>query len=283
MLLQPLKTVFSDNRGQAKPEELNHMDIVACYKWVLDEQDIKIVPGSLLLDTSRAKGKISDYDKNVIEEAVLQAEKDDTVTVTALTFGNAKAKQSLKDALSRGPVKGYWVNDVAADIADGFVTANVLTAALKKIGTYDLILFGEGSSDAYGQQVGPRVAALLGIPVVTFVTKLEISEGKVMATRKIGDCTEDVTVNLPAVITLLPEVCKPRIPGLKQVLGASKKPVQEFKLVDLDLAAENTLPKNKIKSIQGYAMDRKNEIYTDGTVDEKVNTLIASLTKEGLL
>ena len=82
------------------------MNIVACYKWVLDEQDIKVVPGSLSLDMSRAKGKISEYDKNVIEEAVLQAEKH-AATVTALTFGNSKAKQSLKDALSRGPAKGF--------------------------------------------------------------------------------------------------------------------------------------------------------------------------------
>jgi Electron transfer flavoprotein, beta subunit len=258
------------------------MNIVACYKWVLDEQDIKVVPGSLSLDMSRAKGKISEYDKNVIEEAVLQAEKH-AATVTALTFGNSKAKQSLKDALSRGPAKGFWVNDAAADIADGFVTANVLTAAVKKIGEYDLILFGEGSSDVYGQQVGPRVAALLGIPVVTFATKIEVADGKVTATRKLGDCTEDVTVTLPAVITLLPEVNKPRIPGLKQVLGASKKPVEELSLAALGLEKEAVAPKNKIKSIRGYAMDRKNEIYAAGTTEEKVAALVSSLTKEGLL
>lgn len=259
------------------------MNIIACYKWVLDEQDIKIVPGSLLLDMSRAKGKISEYDKMVIEEAVLQADKQENATVTSLTFGNSKVKQSLKDALSRGPGKGYWVNDAAADIADGFVTANVLTAALKKIGACDLIMFGEGSADVYGQQVGPRVAAMLGIPVLTFVAKLKIADGRVTATRKIGDCTEDVTATLPAVVTLLPEINKPRIPGLKQVLGAGKKPVQEFKLSDLGLTEKEVTPKNKVKSIRGYLMDRKNEIHKDGTAEEKVSALLSDLTKEGLL
>lgn len=258
------------------------MNIIACYKWVLDEQDIKITPGSLALDTSKAKAKISEYDRNAIEEAVLQADKIGA-TVTSLTFGNSKAKQSLKDALSRGPATGYWVNDAAADIADGYVTANVLTAAIKKIGEYDLVLFGEGSSDTYGQQVGPRVATLLGIPVITFVSEIEISGNEVIATRKMGNCIEKLSVQLPAVITVLPEINKPRIPSLKQVLGASKKPTQELKVADLGLSEDDLKPRNSVKALKGFVMNRKNEIYKEGSAEEKVNALVASLTKEGLL
>jgi electron transfer flavoprotein beta subunit len=257
-------------------------NIIACYKWVLDEQDIKINPGNLALDTSRAKYKISEYDRNALEEAVLQAEKGGA-SVASLTFGTSAAKQSLKDALSRGPEKAYWVNDAAAATADGFVTANVLAAALKKIGAYDVILCGEGSADIYGQQVGPRVATLLGIPAITFVTEIKIEGNKVTATRKIGDCTEDVTAEFPVVITVLPEINKPRIPSLKQVLGAAKKPVTEWKLADLGLAAEELAPKNKIKSIKGFVMSRKNILYKEGTPAENVAGLVASLAKEGVL
>ena len=148
-------------------------NIIACYKWVLDEQDIKINPGNLALDTSRAKRKISEYDRNAIEEAVIQAEKC-SASVASLTFGDSAAKQSLKDALSRGPEKAYWVNDNAAQTADGFVTANVLAAALRKIENYDIIICGEGSADSYGQQVGPRLATLLGIPAITFVSEMKL-------------------------------------------------------------------------------------------------------------
>ena len=102
--------------------------LLVCYKWVLDEQDIKIA-GDLSLDTGRAKYKISDYDKNAIEEGALLAEKHG-VGVEALTFGTAAAKQSLKDALSRGLDKVYWIGDEAGVQADAFVTANVLAAAI---------------------------------------------------------------------------------------------------------------------------------------------------------
>ena len=258
------------------------LNIIALYKWVLDEQDIKINLGNLSLDFSRAKCKISDYDRNAIEEAVLQADKCGG-TITGLTFGTSTAKLSLKDMLSRGPEKAYWVNDPVAEKADAFVTANILAAALRKIGDYDIILCGEGAADTYAQQVGPRVATLLGIPAITFVAEMAIEGNKVTATRKIGNCTEIVTAEFPVVITVLPEINKPRIPSLKQVLGASKKPVTEWKVADLGLAAEETTPKNSVKSIKGFVMSRKNVIYKDGSPAENVASLVASLTKEGVL
>lgn len=257
-------------------------NIVACYKWVLDEQDIRINPGNLSLDISRAKSKISDYDRNAIEEAVLLADKHGG-SVTALTFGIGAVKQSLKDALSRGPEKVFWVSDDAADKADAYVTANVLAAALKKIGSYDIIICGEGSADTYSQQVGPRIAALLGIPAITFVSEVTVEGNKVVAVRKLGNCTETAIAEFPVVISVLPEINKPRIPSLKQVLGAAKKPATAWKISDLNLNVNEVTPKNTVKLVKGYTMSRKNIIYKDGSAAEKAAKLAASLQKEGVL
>jgi len=254
--------------------------LLVCYKWVLDEQDIKIA-GDLSLDTGRAKYKISDYDKNAIEEGALLAEKHG-VSVEALTFGTASVKQSLKDALSRGLDKVYWIGDAASEQADAFVTANVLTAAIKKLGQYDLILCGEGSSDSYNQQTAPRLAALLGIPAITFVQKLTMADGQVVATRKLGDCIEEITVVGPAVISVLPEINKPRIPGLKQVMAASKKPSEEVKISDLGIAAEELSPKVRSLALKGYVMDRKKVIFKEANQADNVAKLVASLAQEGL-
>ncbi|MDF2873755.1 MAG: fixA [Sporomusa sp.] len=254
--------------------------LLVCYKWVLDEQDIKIT-GDLSLDTSRAKYKISDYDKNAIEAGALLAEQHG-VSVEALTFGTAAAKQSLKDALSRGLDKVYWIGDAVAEQADAFVTANVLAAAIKKAGQFDLILCGEGSADSYSQQTAPRLAALLGIPAITFVQQLTVTDGQVTATRKLGDCTEEVTVTGPAVISVLPEINKPRIPGLKQVMGAAKKPSEELAVADLGLAAEALAPKVRSLSVKGYVMDRKKVIFKEADQADNVAKLVASLAQAGL-
>ena len=148
--------------------------------------------------------------------------KNEGSKITAVTFG-AAAKNSLKDVLSRGPDQVVWSGDAAANTADGFVTANVLSALLKKLEGYDLILCGEGSADVYAQQTGPRIAVLLGIPAVTFVKELRIEGNQIIAVRKLGNCTETVTAPFPALVTLLPEINKPRIPGLKQVLARGKE------------------------------------------------------------
>jgi len=256
-------------------------NIIVCYKSVMDEQDIMIKSENQDLDFSRAKRKISDYDKNAIEEAIKMQENYGG-KVAALTFGSTEAKQSLKECLARGPEQVYFVNDSDAEKADSFVTANVLSAALKKIGSYDVILCGEGSADTYAQQVGPRLAALLNIPGITFVSKIQIESDKVIATRKVGNCTEVVAASLPVVISVNPDINVPRIPSLKQVLTASKKPVTEWKVDDLEVKQEELKPKNIVKSIKGYVMNRKKKIL-QGTPEEQVAMLIAYLAKEGVL
>src|SRR5271166_5799832 len=111
---------------------------LVCYKWTLDEQDIKVRPEDLSLDSSRAKGKISDFDRNAIEEAAQLVEKNGGA-VEVLTYGTSAVKQSLKDVLSRGPEKAYWIADASAEAADANVTAAVLAAAIRKLGHYDVI------------------------------------------------------------------------------------------------------------------------------------------------
>lgn len=255
--------------------------VLVCYKWVMDEQDIKINTGDYTLDTSRAKYKISDYDKNAVEEAV-QLVENGGGSAEALTFGSTTVKQSLKDLLSRGPEKAYYLCDLLAEQADAFVTTNVLAAGIRKLGAYDLIICGEGSADSYNQQVAPRLATLLDIPAVTYVEKLAVKGNKVTATRKLGDSTEVITVEGPAVISVLPEINKPRIPSLKQVLAAGKKPSEEIKLADLGLAADELAPKVVSLTVKGYATNRKNVVFKEADTAANVAQLVNSLVKEGL-
>jgi electron transfer flavoprotein beta subunit len=256
-------------------------NLLVCYKWTLDERDIKINPNDLSLDSSRAKGKISDFDRMAIEEATQIVEKQGGA-VDALSYGTPAVKQSLKDVLSRGPNKAYYIGDASAEIADANVTAKVLAAAARKLGNYDLILLGEGSSDSFNQQTGARLAALLDLPVVTFVQSMTLEGDTVKATRKLADCTEEVTVKTPAVIQVLSTINKPRIPSMKQVLGAAKKPNQELKIADLGLKAEDLAPKSTRKSVKGFVMSRKNVIYKESNAADNVAKLVASLAKEGL-
>ena len=197
-----------------------------------------------------------------------------------LTFGGANAKLSLKDALSRGLDEAYYVNAVEAAQADGAVTAKVLAAALQKMGDVNLIICAEGASDTYARQTAPRIGALLDLPVITSVLKLEITGNTLTAVRRLDDCLQTVSVELPVVIGVLPELNHPPIPGLKAVLAAGKKPMIEYKPADLGVTI---VSKTCIEFVKGYAMNRKNIILKEGAATENVRTLTAALKKEGVL
>lgn len=252
--------------------------IIACYKWVADEADIKINP-DLSVDTQKAKGKISDYDKNAIEAAVEAAGQIGGQAVT-LTFGNAGTKPSLKDALSRGPEEAYWIKAAEADQADGAVTARALAAGIQKIGDFSLIICAEGASDTYARQTAPRIGAILNLPVISSVIKMSFNGNSLTAVRKLEDSLETVKVELPAVVAVLPEANNPTIPGLKAVMAAGKKPVTEYAAADLGIDFK---PRSQVNAVKGYVMNRKNIIFNAGEAADQVKELAAALRKECVL
>lgn len=255
---------------------------IVCYKWVMDEQDIKVNPSTLELATAGAKWKISEYDRNAVEAATAMQEQHGG-TVHALSFGGENLKNSLKDVLSRGADSVTWIADASAADADAAVTAKVLAAAIKKAGVPDLIFFGDGSADHYSQQVGARVAALLGLPHVGNAQSVQFADGKLVAERQLRDSIETVKVACPVVVSVLPAANTARIPSLKQILAAGKKPMTAMTTADLGLAADDTTPRQTQVSLLGAKMDRKNKIFKESSVEASVAALVQALKADNVL
>lgn len=252
--------------------------VVACYKWVLDEADIRIGDDGSV-DTSRAKGKISGYDTNVIAAACDIAESIGADPV-GLTFGTTASKPSLKDALSRGLAQAYWACGGSAATADGAVSAHCLAAAIDQIEDAQVIVCAEGSSDNFARQTAPRIGAVLDIPVITSVMEVAASEDKLIAKRRLDDCVESVEVGYPVVLSILPEMIAAPIPGLKAIMAASKKPVEN---IDADALNGGYGAKSVVDEQRGCVVDRKCIRIEGGSAEECVQNLIAALDKEGVL
>ncbi|MGI6216469.1 MAG: electron transfer flavoprotein subunit beta/FixA family protein [Coriobacteriales bacterium] len=255
-------------------------NIAVCFKWVKDEADVTTDESTKALKTDRATYKISDYDRNAIEVGAQMTESDEGTTLTAVTAGIPGATTGFKDALSRGADRGLLVADEIFDDADPAIIAKVLAAALDATGPYDLILFGEGSSDLYAQQVGPRVAELLGLPVITYANKLEVTDGVVSAERRLENETEVLSCPLPVVVTVSPDINQPRIPGMKQILAARKKPLEEMSLSDLGFNGFESPVDGR--SLEGAVMNRKNILF-DGEIPEAVSKLADAIIREGVI
>jgi electron transfer flavoprotein beta subunit len=151
-------------------------NIVCCFKWVVDEAYIK-PSSSGKIDLEWAEHKLSDYDRNAIEEAVRLQEAYGG-SVTAVTVAPSDATKGIKDALSRGPEKAFFINSEELENLEPSQTSAILAQVISQQIDYDLIICGEGSSDLYAQQVGPRLAEKLGIPCIAFVKKVEIDGGR---------------------------------------------------------------------------------------------------------
>ncbi len=259
------------------------MKVLVCYKWVLDEADIVVDEKDRSLDLTRAKGKISEYDRNALELGASLQEAADCRLVAA-TVGKG-VKKSVSDVLSRGPEEVFYLDSPDFDSSDSFLTAQLLASLIQKIGDIDLVICGEGSSDSYSQQVGPRLAALLGYASLSYAAGVQLQGSEIIAERKLDSGLETVKTHLPAVITVLPEINKPRIPGLKQILAAKKKPSTEVTLAEIGRAGKELVSSVKITGTQAVVMERKQiKVNESGlTLQETAAKLVKQLKADRVL
>lgn len=207
------------------------MKIITCFKLVPEEQDI-VVTQERSLNFDRAEAKISQFDLNAMEAAAqLTAEGDEIV---ALTVGGSLLQNSKvrKDVLSRGPDGLFLVQDAQLEHSLPRDTAQALACAAKSIG-FDLMIFGEGSGDLYAQQVGLLVGELLQLPIINAVSSIQRNGGHVLVERALEDEIEVIDLPLPAVLCVTSDINTPRIPSMKAILGAGKKPVTQWQASDI--------------------------------------------------
>ena len=213
------------------------MELIVCLKQVPDLQQIRIKKDTREAVTEGVPFVIGDMDRNALEEAVKIKEKSGG-NVTVLSIGSLKLRDTIKEALAAGADRAFIMVDPQYDGLDSGSKAALLAGAIRKIGQFDLVLLGEGSADNYSGQTGPRLAELLGLPLLSYVKQLDVGAGTVRAVRNLEQHLETVESGLPAVITVSSGINQPRIPSLMQILRASKKPVTEFKGADVGVSAE---------------------------------------------
>jgi electron transfer flavoprotein beta subunit len=258
------------------------LDIVVCYKITPDPVDFEVLPDRTI-SLERAEWKIGEYDLVAIEAGMQIAEVIGG-TVSAMSVGPSQARGSKvkKAVLSRGPNDLYLVvGDELFDI-DTHLTAITLAAAISKRGDFDLVLCGEGSSDNYSQQVGIQLGELLGLPTTNAVEKIDISKGNLLVERILEEETQILEIPLPAVLSVTSGMHLPRIPSMKDILNAAKKPVTEWQFSDVcpgDCSSRNI---KVISTLAPEQVERK-RIMHEGDVDKLCREVINALRIDAVL
>ncbi len=146
--------------------------------------------------------------------------------ITVISMGPPKAEKAICEALSMGCDSGVLLSDKAFAGSDTWATSYVLAEAVREVGEFDIIVAGVRATDGDTGQVGPEMASMLNLPIVTFVSKiLEIGDGVIKVERLIEGGYETVRLPLPCLITVVNEINSPRLPTLRGKQSARSKTV----------------------------------------------------------
>ncbi|MBR7835331.1 electron transfer flavoprotein subunit beta/FixA family protein [Actinospica durhamensis] len=200
------------------------MKIVVLVKQVPDTAaDKRLDPDTLAVDRGAVDGLINEMDEFAIEEALQLVEKHGG-EVTVVSMGPEDANDAYKKALQMGADKAVFLTDPALAGSDALATSLALAKVLGTL-EYDLVILGSEASDARTSLVPALLAERLGLPQLSFASKVEI-EGAAIKINRLTDYGHDVVeAALPAVVSVVEKINEPRYPSFKGIMAAKKKPV----------------------------------------------------------
>jgi electron transfer flavoprotein beta subunit len=209
--------------------------IVVCVKQVPATTAEKRYTADLRLDRAASEAVINPLDEYAIEQALRLQEAGAVESVGFLSMGPEQAAEALRRALAMGGDDATLVTDEALAGADEWATARVLAAALDRLAP-DVALMGMASDDARGSLVPGAVAALRGLPLLSYGSELRI-EGAVARIRRLTAAGFDVIeAPLPVVASVTDQIGEPRYASLKGIMAAKRKPMETWSLADLGLS-----------------------------------------------
>lgn len=223
------------------------MKILTTVKKVVDvELNIKVKDGAIIEDGLQYV--MNAWDENAVEATVQLKEKNGAET-TLVSIGAGDHAEIIRKAYAIGIENGIHVDDPAMAKADSFAYAKVLQKVYEK-GGYDLVITGKQAQDTDNGQTGIILAQYLGLPCVSNVIAIEVTDDKHLKLSRLGDVgTEIVEVELPAVITVSDSINEPRLPQMRGIMMAKKKPIKAMDLAALGVSKDEVgaeTPKSEV-------------------------------------
>jgi electron transfer flavoprotein beta subunit len=206
--------------------------IVVCIKQVPATTAEKRYTDDLRLDRASAESVINPLDEYAVEQALKLLESGAVESVSYLSMGPEQAAEALRRALAMGGDEAYLVTDGALAGADEWATAKVLAAALDKLAP-DVALMGMASDDARGSLVPGAVAAIRGLPLLSYGAELMLADGAARIRRLSATGFDILEAPLPVVASVTDQVGEPRYASLKGIMAAKRKPLETWSLADI--------------------------------------------------
>jgi len=251
------------------------MRIIVCVKQVIDTAArIELKEGKV--DSTNLAKVLNPYDEFAVEEALRIRERKPDTEITLVSLGPEHFRDALRAGLAMGADNAIHLLDPAFDTVDSLTTARILARAIGLIG-FDLILCGKQAVDDDMGQIGPALAVYLDIPCVTVVIQLEFTDDWKKATviRQIEGGSEIIESPLPVLFTCQKGLNQPRLPSLKGIMTARKKPIQIFDSEKIGFVPDETSA--VVQTGLELPPPRDEGAIFDGLAHEAVSKLVKTL------
>ena len=177
-------------------------------------------------------------------------------TVTILNVGPKGNETVIRKGLAIGADNAVRID--AEPKSSLFVAKQI--AAHAKAENYDIIFTGKESIDYNASEVGAMVAELLDLPFISYAVHLEMNGNTATITRDIEGGEEVAEVATPFALSAAKGLAEQRIPNMRGIMMAKRKPLKVVEAVaadDLAVAVEYAKPQEKgsVKMIDAEDME----------------------------
>ena len=259
------------------------MNILVCLKQILDPEiparEFRVDPARREADRGNASLVTNIFCENALETALQFRERLGDAKITVLSFGPASAEDSLRKALAmKADAAALVMNDESSN-PDPLTVAQVLAAAIRKLGSFDLVMVGREAGDWGAGQTAGLLAEELSMPCVSFVDRIEAMNGGLRLKRQTDSGWEVLEAQTPLVVSITNDEHNiPRIPKVRDVMMSYRQPLTQWTLADLGYEIED----DKYYQVVDLSIPQKEsrcEFVTGDTLDERVESLARRITE----
>lgn len=209
------------------------MKSLVCISHVPDTTTkIKYTDDGKALDSTGVTFIINPYDEFGLVRAIEFKEASGQGQITALCVGGPEVEPTLRKALAIGADDAVRID---AQPVDGMSVAKQIAEYAKDKG-FDFIFFGKESIDSNGSEVPGMVAEYLGLPFVSQAIHLEVEGDTAKLQREIAGGYESIESSMPCVVSCQKGIAEWRIPNMRGIMMAKRKPLATQAGVDAPAA-----------------------------------------------
>ena len=200
------------------------MKILVPVKRVIDANiRVRVKADKTGVETTNVKMAMNPFCEIAVEEALRLREKGDAEEVVLFSAGPEKSQETIRAGLAMGADRGVHVKTEA--ILEPLAIAKMIKAIAEKEGA-DLVILGKQSIDDDNNQTGQMLAAIMGRPLGSYISKIEKNEEGFAITREIDAGLERLQIASPAVVTTDLRLNEPRYASLPNIMKAKRKPIE---------------------------------------------------------